>query len=59
MSLAPDICRCHDGGCSTRETCRRWIERASGREHCRSLFPYDIPMGGHCPMRIPTDAAKS
>ena len=56
MTLTPDICRCHDAGCTMRSSCRRWTERATGREHSPSLFPYDLPLCTPCPCLISIDA---
>lgn len=53
MSLPADVTRCHDGGCSERHECRRWLERDTGRSHVASLFPYDISLRERCPHRIP------
>ena len=55
--LPNDVCRCQDAGCRERNGCRRWLERESGLEQS-SLFPYDIPIGSKCPIRIPVDKPK-
>jgi hypothetical protein len=59
MSLANDICRCHDDGCRDALRCARFTERMYGNPQtprCVSLFPYDVPLGDPCPMLIPSDA---
>ena len=61
MTLPLDICRCHDDGCSERETCLRWLCRNDGNEtdripHAKSLFPYDIPISEPCPQKIEAEA---
>ena len=58
MPLPNDISRCHDSGCNEKEECARWIERTAKGDtvaHTHSLFPYDIPLGDKCPMRIKHD----
>lgn len=60
--LLDDECRCHDSGCPQRETCLRWLDREYGDHrrmytHSPSLFPYDIPLGSPCPMRIEVHGA--
>lgn len=58
MPLPNDISRCHDAGCEEKEECVRWIERETIGDsvvHSVSLFPYDIPLGDKCPMRIKND----
>lgn len=56
MTLATDICRCHDAGCRDHARCQRWTERHFGTVCAQSCFPYDIPIDDPCPLRIPTDA---
>jgi len=53
--LPSDPYRCHDSGCPERETCLRWIERKEpidNQNQMASLFPYDIPIGDPCPMKL-------
>ena len=46
--------RCHDSGCGEHRACLRWIDRdnPAAKSHMASLFPYDVPLGVPCPMRI-------
>ena len=55
--LPDDVCRCLDAGCPEKDTCLRWTMRLGGKParmypYSPSLFPYDIPLGSPCPMRI-------
>lgn len=57
MILPADVCRCHDAGCPERQACQRWVYRDHPKgemlAQCASLFPYDMPLDAHCPLRIP------
>ena len=59
MQLAADVCRCWDDGCGEHERCLRWLDRRAGTNHCKSLFPYDIPLGDPCPLRIAPQETKN
>lgn len=54
-TLPLDICRCHDDKCSSRDSCLRYADRASGRVHADSVWP---SRGDHdpCQYRIELDA---
>ena len=57
IHLMNDECRCHDAGCPERMSCLRWLARDTAPDRslvCNSpsLFPYDIPLGAPCPLRI-------
>lgn len=60
--LLNDECRCHDAGCPERMSCLRWLARDTAPDRslvCNSpsLFPYDIPLGNPCPLRIEPGAS--
>ena len=64
MTIPADFTRCLDDGCPERHECLRWLEREtaggpSWATHCPSLFPYDVPLGKPCPMRIPPENKSS
>lgn len=61
--LAACEARCMDAGCFENEHCRRWLDRHDGCNastlRLASLFPYDIPLGSACPLRIPIESGTS
>lgn len=32
-----DYCRCHNEACPKKEGCLRWLQRNSGRVHCKNM----------------------
>lgn len=52
MILCADVCRCHNGKCSQREACMRWLGRNTPGDNVVHSSNVN-PDGGHCENQIP------